>query len=215
MFEWYLRKKLKLSYGITVCNESVELERLILFLLRHKDRRDQIIVLQDTTHEDEWVSNVMNKYQDKLTVRKENFNNDFSTFKNKLLDVASGDYLFQIDADELPNEPLLRTLKSMLIRYKTYDCFAVPRINLVKGITPEFIDKWNWKTDEKGRINFPDYQLRVFRLNQVIKWRFKVHEELYGYLNRYNLPADNEDFCLVHLKDINRQKKQNEFYDSL
>lgn len=208
-------RKIKLSYGITVCNEAVELERLILFLLLHKDRQDELIVLQDSTQRDEWVADVIARYRSQLIVREEKLNNDFATFKNKLLQLASGDYLFQIDADELPGETLIRNLKDVLRKQKQADCFAVPRVNRVKGITPEFIEKWHWQLDPKGRINFPDYQLRIFRLNQAIHWKNKVHEELEGFQKCHYLPADNEDFCLMHLKDINRQKQQNEFYESL
>ena len=215
MFGQYFRKKIKLSYGITVCNEAIELERLILFLLLHKDRKDEIVVLQDTTSKDERVAEVIDRYRTKLVVKESSLNNDFATFKNKLIDMASGDYLFQIDADELPNKTLVRILKNELIKHKQSDCFAVPRVNRVEGITPELISKWNWKTDAEGRINFPDYQLRIFRLNQSIKWKNKVHEELYGFQNCHYLPSTNEDFCLIHIKDIDRQKKQNDFYESL
>lgn len=214
MFTRYFRR-IKLSYGITVCNEAVELERLILFLLLYKDRQDELIVLQDSTHRDEWVVDVLAKYRSRLVVREKKLNNDFATFKNNLIQLASGDYLFQIDADELPGEALLHNLKDVLKKQKNSDCFAVPRVNRVKGITPELIEKWTWQTDEKGRINFPDYQLRIFRLNQAIRWKNKVHEELVGFQNCHYLPADNEDFCLMHLKDIDRQKRQNEFYESL
>ena len=215
MFGRFFRKRIKLSYGITVCNEAVELERLLLFLSTHKDRQDEILVLQDSSDTDERVSAVLGNYQDKLTVRKEKLDGDFATFKNKLLDMASGDYLFQIDADELPAKTLISKLKAELTRHHTYDCFAVPRVNLVTGLTQEFIDKWNWKTDSEGRINFPDYQLRVFRLNRSIRWKNKVHEELTGFQQCHYLPATNEDFCLIHIKDIVRQKKQNDFYESL
>lgn len=215
MFGRLFQRKIKLSYGITVCNEAEELDRLLSFLVLHKDRQDEILVLQDSTNKDERVTNVVNNYRDKLTIREEKLNNDFATFKNNLIDMASGDYLFQIDADELPNEKLIRNLKSELIKYKKSDCFAVPRVNHVMGITQELIEKWNWNVDTENRINFPDYQLRIFKLNQSITWKNKVHEELTGFQNCQYLPSTNEDFCLIHIKGIDRQKRQNDFYESL
>jgi glycosyltransferase involved in cell wall biosynthesis len=215
MFERLFQWRIKVSYGITVCNEADELERLLSFLVRHKDRRDEILVLQDSTKTDKRVSDILANYGDSLTVRTEKLNNDFATFKNNLIDMASGDYLFQIDADELPNEKLIHNLKSELIKHKKSDCFVVPRVNLVEGLTQEFIDKWSWEVDAKGRINFPDYQMRIFKLNQAIFWKNKVHEGLTGFRHCQYLPSANEDYCLIHIKDIDRQKRQNDFYETL
>ncbi|MGF7217383.1 glycosyltransferase involved in cell wall biosynthesis [Spirosoma lacussanchae] len=215
MLDRLLARRIRLSYGITVCNEAVELERLILFLLVHKDAHDQILVLQDTTEPDPWVTDVLDRYRDQINVQTARLGGDFATFKNTLISMASGDYLFQIDADELPGKTLLRSLKGILRKHPQADCLAVPRINLVKGLTPEWIAAWRWQVDEQGRINYPDYQLRIFRLNQTIRWKNKVHEELAGYQHCHFLPADTDAYCLLHRKDIDRQKKQNDFYQSL
>ncbi|WP_177236713.1 glycosyltransferase [Spirosoma endophyticum] len=204
-----------MSYGITVCNEADELERLLSFLVQQKDRQDEILILQDSTKADKRVADVIDKYRGTLIVKQQKLNNDFATFKNNLIDMASGDYLFQIDADELPAEKLIQNIKRELIKHTKSDCFAVPRVNLVEGLTKEFIDKWNWDVDAKGRINFPDYQLRIFKLNNSIAWKNKVHEELTGFQHCQYLPSANEDFCLIHSKDIDRQKRQNDFYDTL
>lgn len=215
MFGRLFSQFLRVSYGITVCNEAVELERLIHFLLQHKDPRDEVLVLRDTTHEDEGVCRVIDKYRSKLIVREAKLSQDFAAFKNNLLPMASGDYLFQLDADELPGEILMRKLKRVLAKQSESDCFAVPRVNRVEGITPEQINRWKWQIDEQGRINFPDFQLRIFRLNQAIRWKNKVHEELTGFQRCHYLPATNEDFCLTHVKNIDRQQQQNDFYESL
>ena len=215
MLDQLFARPIRLSYGITVCNEVVELERLILFLLMHKDRHDQIVVLQDSTQPDEWVADLLHRYRDKVKYQSARLDGDFATFKNNLLQMTSGDYLFQIDADEMPSETLLRSLKGLLRKHAQVDCFAVPRINQVKGLTQEWIDAWQWQVDEQGRINYPDYQVRIFKLNQVIRWKNKVHEELEGHQHCHFLPADTDDFCLLHRKDIDRQKKQNDFYQSL
>ena len=215
MLDRLLARRIRLTYGITVCNEAVELERLILFLLLHKDPHDQIVVLQDSTRPDDWVTDVLNRYQGKLTYQSARLDGDFATFKNQLLTMASGDYLFQIDADELPRESLLRLLKGVLREHPEVDCLAVPRINLVKGLTQEWIDAWQWQVDGQGRINYPDYQVRIVKLNQLIRWKNKVHEELEGHQSCHFLPSDSDDFCLLHLKDLERQKRQNEFYQTL
>lgn len=214
LFDW-LFKSIKLSYGVTVCNEAIELERLLELLIREKDMKDEIIVLQDITSRDRAVDEVLEKFKGAIIVKRCVLNNDFSTFKNNLLDLASGDYLFQIDADELPQLALLKKLKPFLKKKFRRDCFLVPRINIVNGISEVHLTEWNWKIDEKSRINFPDYQTRIFKLNGKIKWVNKVHERLAGWHKTGNLPTKNDDYCLLHVKDIGKQSQQNEFYRNI
>jgi hypothetical protein len=97
----------------------------------------------------------------------------------------------------------------------TIDCFYIPRVNKVNGITLEHIQKWRWNVDEEQRINFPDPQMRLFRLNKDIKWKNKVHEVLEGQSTFSTLPYDTEDFCLYHIKSIEKQEKQNKFYETI
>ena len=50
------------------------------------------------------------------------------------------------------------------------DIFWVPRINTVKGLTQEHIDKWGWRVDDQGWVNFPDWQMRIYRNDDNIYW---------------------------------------------
>ena len=69
--------------------------------------------------------------------------------------------------------------------------------------------------NEKNYINYPDYQMRVFKLRKGIHWVNKVHEVLTGYKKLKLLKADHFDFCLLHHKKIEKQIRQNKFYDAL
>ncbi|RZJ48745.1 MAG: glycosyltransferase [Flavobacterium sp.] len=205
----------KISYGITVCNEESELSELLNTLLPLIDDKDEVIVLQDITHESLAVSKLLESYQNKIIHIKSKLNGDFATFKNNLITAATKDYLFQIDADEIPNNELIKNLKKYLSsRYKC-DVFFVPRINIVKGITDDDLQKWSWKIDENGYINFPDYQQRILKLNHNIFWKNKVHEVLFGFKKIDFLPKDDVSFCLMHEKDIDKQSRQNDFYSKL
>jgi len=142
-------------------------------------------------------------------------NEDLATFKNQLIKYSKKKYLFQIDADEYLNKNAIKKIRRILKdQYKT-EVFNVPRINLVEGITKELIEKWNWKLNNKNYINFPDFQQRIFKLNGKIEWKNKVHEVLIGNKNILNLPSENEDYCLIHKKTLNKQIQQNDFYDKL
>jgi glycosyltransferase involved in cell wall biosynthesis len=204
---------MKISYAIPVCNEYKEIEYLLDYLLKHKKPKDEIVVQCDEGNTTSQVNKVLRNYE--KTIKRINFplNGDFATFKNNLKDHCSGDYIFQIDADEYPEEYLMQTL-GWIITNNPADVFWVPRSNTVTGITQEHVNKWGWNVDGKGRINFPDYQCRLFRNIKRIKWKNKVHEVLTGHRSESQLPA-NDEFCIHHPKTIERQEKQNAFYETL
>ncbi len=94
------------------------------------------------------------------------------------------------------------------------DVILTPRINTVEGLTQEHINKWSWNINKNNWINFPDYQWRIYRNTQDIKWINKVHERLDGFKTYASLPSI-EEYCLYHHKDIKRQEKQNNYYNTL
>jgi len=210
---------MKISYGVTVCDEVEELNSLLNFLLLNIDEEDEVIVLRDMTKTNEDITKLMIKYHEVFKYRMKSLdfslNGDFATFKNKLIEHASGDYLFQIDADEIPHQFLIENIKPVLKVNSTIDCFYIPRVNKVDGITLEHIQKWRWNVDEEQRVNFPDPQMRLFKLGKDIKWKNKVHEVLEGQSTFSTLPYDTEDFCLYHIKSIEKQEKQNKFYETI
>jgi hypothetical protein len=141
-------------------------------------------------------------------------NGDFASFKNNLKNHANGIFIFQIDADEMPTEYIVENLSDLLEFNKDVDLFFVPRVNTVNGLTQQHIQKWGWKVNEKGWINFPDYQTRLYRRTSEIEWQGKVHERIVGYNTLSVLPQE-EQFCLYHHKQIERQEKQNAYYETI
>ena len=118
-----------------------------------------------------------------------------------------------MDADEVPNSYLLQYLPTLL-ETNDVDVIRVPRVNTVKGLTEEHIRKWGWVVDNKGRVNWPDLQWRIFKKNKFIRWKNKVHEVIERYQTHAILPLE-EEFALYHHKDIERQEKQNAYYNTL
>lgn len=204
-----------ISYGITVNNEIREIKVLLDILLQLIDKNDEVIVLQDITNENKEVSKILDSYGNRIKRISSRLNGDFASFKNNLIEAATKDYLFQIDADEYPKEKLIKDLKWFLFKNRKADCFLIPRVNIVNGITDEYLEKWNWKKNQNNYINFPDFQTRLFKLNKNICWQNKIHEVLINYTRKKELPTENDDYCLVHIKEMERQKKQNAFYDTL
>ena len=207
---------MKISYAITVCNEFQEIKKLVNFLIGNKRDEDEIVVLFDSTN----GSSAVEEFLRAKSINGEfnwffyAFDGHFAKMKNRLTDMCNGDYIFQIDADEMITPTMLENLSSILEVNSHVDVFLVPRINTVEGLTQEHIDKWGWKVNEKGWVNFPDPQFRIYKNNGKIKWKNKVHEVLEAHTTISQLPHD-EEYCLYHPKTIERQKKQNEYYDTL
>jgi glycosyltransferase involved in cell wall biosynthesis len=209
---------MKISYAVTVCNEFLEIQRLLTFLLENKRINDEIVVLVDMT-KNEPTSELLGylhklSSSDIITLSEQNFNNHFADWKNKLSSLCKGDYIFQIDADEIPNENLITVLPELLEENDNIDVFLVPRVNTVEGLTPEHITKWGWRVNDEGWVNWPDYQWRIWKNKPEIQWVNKVHERLDGF-KMYTAMPDVEYFALYHPKTIERQEKQNQLYDTI
>ena len=219
---------MKISYGITVYNEYKELDNLLFHLSKHIRDEDEVVVTQDISKvgtgvfEEDFQSleKVIEKYEygsyflpRHLKVTSFNFNKDFSALKNHTKENCSGDYIFHIDADEIPNKVLLKQLPQILEINDT-DLVWVPRINIVNGITEFHMNLWKWRQTEQGWINFPDYQARIFRNVDHIKWVKPVHEVIDGATTYSHLPP-HEELTLKHEKEIARQEVQNKLYDQI
>ena len=202
---------MKISYAVTVCNELTEVERLLTQLITQKHSEDEIVVLYDNNGTKEVFDYLQSVEGIKLV--SDNFDGHFADWKNKLTSLCTGDFIFQIDADEYLPDEFIELLHQVLEANPEVDLYYVPRINTVSGLTEEHIQKWGWRV-KNGRVNYPDYQTRIYRNNSDIKWRNKVHEVIEGYKHFTVLP-EVDVLSLIHPKTIERQEKQNAYYDTL
>jgi hypothetical protein len=205
---------MKISYAITVCNELEEIKRLVSFLLSNKRKEDEIVILFDEKNGIDEVFDYIESQVHGCEVFCEKFEGHFADWKNLLTSHCEGDYIFQIDADEIPNLTLIEHLPEILEMNQGVDVLLVPRVNTVEGLTQEHIQKWGWVVDNQGWVNYPDFQWRIYKNTPDIKWINKVHERLIGYKTISNLPQ-MEACSLYHPKTIERQEKQNDYYDTL
>lgn len=207
---------MKISYAITVCNEYEEIQKLISTLFAYSREEDEIVVLFDKKAGTSQVWNYLVELQneDWIKAYPKSFKDHFADWKNHLTSLCSGDYIFQIDADEIPHQQLVETLPEILELNPSVELFLTPRINTVEGLTQFHINKWRWNVDNNGWVNWPDYQWRIWKNKPEIKWINKVHERLEGFKSFSHLPAE-EQFSLNHPKSIERQEKQNDYYDTL
>tara|TARA_B100001113_G_scaffold332768_1_gene310057 strand:+ start:263 stop:910 length:648 start_codon:yes stop_codon:yes gene_type:complete len=203
---------MKISYGITVHNEAEELQKLLEVLNKNIDKEDEIVVCVDG--DDEKVEAVLGESLDSwqnYIVYKRKLNGNFAEHKNSVIEKASGDYVFHIDADEYPNEILIQQLKEIL-EINEVDLIWIPRVNTIEGMKQEHVQKWGWRITGKGWVNYPDYQARVFRRDKSIRWTRPLHEYIKGCKTYAHLPP-HEELSLYHPKTIQKQEKQNLFYN--
>ena len=206
---------MKICYKILTHNETDSLEKLLDFLFENIKETDHIIVVDDFS--DSPTRKILSKYVE---------SNQYDYFQNKLEDDFSKqhnyadslvrdefDYIFSIDADELPNKWLIENIHEIL-ESNDVDLIWVPRINTVEGITEEYIQQWGWRVNEKGWVNFPDYQGRIYKNDESVHWENPVHEIVTGAKKVSHFPTE-EEFCLYQPKDIQRQVKQNELYSKI
>ena len=143
-----------ITYAITVCNEHRELGILLSKLRVHLRANDQVLIQSDSDNVTPDVLGVIMRFI--MASDSKNYvathistplNGDFGAFKNNLKLNASGDWIFQIDADEYPTESLLMTLHDLILENIDIDVIHIPRINTVRGITREHVNRWGWKVD--------------------------------------------------------------------
>jgi len=210
---------MKISYAITVKDEEVEIQKLLGFLLEKKRKEDEIVILFDSKNGTSKVREILNSYSllGWYGWYERDFNDDFADHKNHLMGLCTGDYIFQIDADELPSETLIGILPELLESNPNNEVYLVPRVNTVEGLTEEHIQRWRWNLNTKGWVNWPDYQWRIYKNIPTIKWINRVHEKLDGFTTYAAIPLEGqfEGCYLIHPKTIERQERQNSYYDTL
>ena len=205
---------MKISYGLTVCNEHEELQNLIEYLVKRIDGEDEIVVVYDQNRVTPEVLKVIEDYKEEATAYPFNFQQNFLENKNFMNSKCTGDYIFQIDADEIPESFLVENLK-VILEDNPVDLLITPRKNLVAGLTPEHIQKWGWNVNEEGWVNWPDAQKRIYKNTPDIKWSgHQIHGMVEGFKTFATLPFE-EEWSIIHNKTLERQEQQTDRYNQI
>jgi glycosyltransferase involved in cell wall biosynthesis len=211
-----------ISFLVTCKNETWELENLLYILAAHVacNASHEIIVLDDYSDNEE-TKNILQKYGNHCGVEiyYHHLAGDFAAHKNTGTDYCRGSHVLQIDADEYPSPFLLANLDEIVNANLEVDLFRIPRVNIVRDMTEMDARQWGWKT--YSLTEFPglpiinwenDFQSRLYRKIDRIRWHKKLHETIVGYQSVATLPLE-VDYALIHDKTISRQRAQNLFYN--
>lgn len=158
-----------------------------------KDVADEIVIV-DGSSTDNTVA-IAKKYQAKviITTNKPNFHIN----KKMANDAATGDWILQLDADEVVNPKLAEEIKTTINGNPTENGFWIPRSNYFLG---RFL--------KKGGA-YPDYTLRLYRRGKGNLPAKSVHEQAVvegpvGYLKNDLLHYSNRTFGEYIDKRFNR-----------
>ena len=93
---------MKISYSMLVHNEDKTLEKLLKFLVKWKQPQDEIVILDDYS-DNEKTKQILDFYVSAhdIVFEQRNLLGDFASQKNYLKNMGSGDYSFNLDADEM------------------------------------------------------------------------------------------------------------------
>jgi len=199
--------KPSISYAITTHDEFIQLEKTINIIESTMDRCDELVILDDFSAHAKTLALLEGK-----KVHKRKLDKNYSKHKNYLNSLCSKEYIFQLDGDEMPSYGLIMNLKNIINSNSETDLFFIPRSNYVQGIREIDLKKWNWRIDVKKRINYPDYQGRLFKNTERLKWNRDVHERICGYNKFTKIPIDS-DLDIIHTKHIKKQIENNNFYN--
>lgn len=195
------------SYGICVCNESREVGDLLHVLDSSIIHSDEIVVLVDTSKVTKDVLDTLDKYP-WIIVHQRSFIGNFADHKNYLTSKCTGSHIFNIDADEIPSHFLIENIYKIL----EFDLVFVPRVNILAGASPSYLEKHNFSISQEGFINYPDYQGRIF--SSKLKWESNIHERITGAHRVTQIQAD-PNLALWHIKSLTKMDEQNTLYQTL
>lgn len=198
---------MKLSYAITVCNESKDLYSLISFLKRTKDAEDEINVLVDTKHVTPQVLRVLEHFKNDIVTCEREFDGDFSAHRNFHTSKCSGDYIFIIDPDEMPKEKLITNIKNIITETNA-DLVKVPRINICLGATDQWYKDHDFVVNEFDWVNWPDYIDRVYKNDpSKIKYGNSLHESIMGCEKQVPL-SPHPQLAILHVKAVEKDNNR-------
>lgn len=184
-----MEKVNKISVVLAVFNEERNLERCLDSI---KDLADEIVVV-DGGSTDKTLE-IAEKFNARI-IHTENKPN-FHINKNMAIDEALGDWILQLDADEVVSEELSKEINQVLRKNNEINGYFIPRKNFFLG---RFLKKGG---------QYPDYTLRLYRKGKGRLPAKDVHEQAevegkVGFLKSDLLHIRDKEFS-TYLERFNR-----------
>jgi glycosyltransferase involved in cell wall biosynthesis len=172
---------MKISFAICTHNEGDYIRQLLMtlisFILADKSGVEyEIIIIDDYSTDPETLKvfrevllqphfNDVSKIS--FHVKSHSLMGDYSAHKNFMNQQCSGDWIFNLDADELIPESLFVLLPLLIDNNPDVEAYWIPRINTVDGLTVDHVRKWGWvitKFNDFRKIKVIDSLSEEYRL---------------------------------------------------
>lgn len=182
---------MKLSVTLAVLNEEKNLARCLEAV---KDIAFEIVIVVDQNSTDA-TEKIARQYTTKVFSQKHDDN--FHKIKQTAIAKATGDWILQLDADEVVSPELKKEIKQTIDRNPEENGFWIPRANFFLG---RFL--------KKGGA-YPDYTMRLYRRAKGNLPGQSVHEQAIvegkvGYLKNNLLHYNSPTFGVYIEKQFNR-----------
>lgn len=179
-------KKMRLSVVLATYNEEENLPRCLDSV---KGLADEIVVV-DGTSKDKTVE-IAKSFGARVTVTSNPPN--FHINKQKAIDKATGDWILQLDADEVVSRELREEIKRLLSKKNEENGYWIPRKNYFLG---RFLMKGG---------QYPDYTVRLYKKGKGRLPQKDVHEQAViegkvGYTKGALLHYPYKDFSSYYAK---------------
>tara|TARA_R100000005_G_C4996397_1_gene203237 strand:- start:1162 stop:1785 length:624 start_codon:yes stop_codon:yes gene_type:complete len=193
-------------------NENESLQKLLEQITKFKAPQDKIYVVRDKNGTNSKTKYIIESYKAAIIAYERPVDRAIHDQKNWLAKQSNTDYLFYLDADELLDERFYMIVHQ-LVEENDVDVFFLPRTNIVLGLTEQYRASRGWKLDEKGRVNWPDVQDRLFRNKKGIHFNPIPHGRLIGH-DTFSMLPEEELYAIYHEKSMEKQKSDNEWHDN-
>jgi len=201
-----------LSYLVTCHNETDSLEKLLSKLIEYKKDNHEIVLLDDYSDNPETLE-IIQKFKDKINFQQHKLDKNYGNHKNYGIELCKGEWIFQLDADEVPTDGLLENIDLIIESNSKNEVLWLPRLNYFIGVTDLDVMTWGWQLND-GMINFPDYQSRLYQNLPHIRYERRLHEKVEGFKSYVFIPPQ-KDYAIIHEKTIEKQRETNVNYNKL
>jgi glycosyltransferase involved in cell wall biosynthesis len=147
----------KLSITIITYNEEDNIRKC----LESVKGLGEIIIVDSCSNDN--TLNICREFTDRVYVKEWL---GYTKQKNLAIDIAEGEWILSIDADEYVEGPLREEIHNIINSDTKYDGYFIPRKTI-------FLNKWM-----KHGGWYPDYNLRLFKKGKGIFREREVHESL-------------------------------------
>ena len=161
-----------------------------------KDSVDEIIAVDE--YSTDGTREILLEYGAKIIDGK--LNNDWGNLRNMAVSNASMEWVLIIDPDEVMETLLHKVLNTReLLDYcenTGFDAVVVSRKNFINDVFQH--------------NKYPDRTIRLFRNNGKIIYGGSMHEQVSGYVNRFE-----SFYHIIHKKTSERQMQQSKRYQEI